>query len=554
MSKVVAKSITGTTGMLASELPGSARLSAVSAAEMGLSLPAGTMGITEKYASQMFEDLSRVYDPKAIAAMRTRFGEGKAIAGFVGQGASFGQISPALFQRIAGEDAVIAMNQQSYQVRAALRSGTEYWNNPVRMSPVGRLTGTLDGDVISAVMAGPQVQDRLGLHIAAGEESARIMEKHTIRSQILKARAVETGAMSIGEAAATRVVPQQPAKQILGSIGEARAALLNQGGRLSTQATSNAVALLDWIENSSVGTRAQRDIERISFGGALDLAQGLREGIDYREAERIASTARTALESRIAGSSAMKEGMTVALENINTGEVVQRTIPSLNIKEASENIVAALNSQDVEALGSVSAGKQREILQGIRPATSTRELRQVLGGEGLPGSPFSAFFQRAPQFKASISKRAMSIANQIGASGKSMLPHLKPLAIGFGATLALSAALSEPPKSLSPGSVAAPQANMRGSSGHVPPENVHPPSQVSGLPTAPTLEGSANTSRITSGSRITVSGRSPGAVDYPGVSEQINRALEGSVQTRSTISDQRSSITAQRIARLMEKE
>jgi hypothetical protein len=554
LSRATARSITGPTGMVSQKLPGSARLAAVSADQLGLSLPPRTVGITEKYASRMFEDLSKLYEPSAIAPMRARFGEGKAIAGFMGKGISFGEASPVMFQKIAGEDAIIAMNQKAYQVRAALRSGSEYWNSPIRMSSLGTMTGAVDGDVISAVMAGPQVEQRLGLHIAAGEETARIMEQHTIRSQALKAKAVESGALSVYDAIAAGVVPEKPGRQILGSIDTARAALANTGKKLSVQAMSDATTLLDWIENASMNTKTARGLEAISEGGALDLAQSLKEGITYREADRIAATARSALEMRIAGSSAMKEGMQTAMENLATGEITQRTIPALDIKGASENIVTALKAQDASNLGSVSAGRQREILQGARPATTSREVRQVLGGEGALGSPFSAFFSKSGQFKASMSKRAMSIANQIGAAGRSILPHAKPLAIGFGATLALSAALSDPPRSLEPGRAAPPQADMRRSTEHVSPDNIHPSSSISGAPTMRTLEGSANTSRITSGSKITVSGRSSGPVNYPGISEQVSQVLDGNTGVNSTISDQKSSMSAQRIAKLMRKE
>jgi hypothetical protein len=171
--------------------------------------------------------------------------------------------------------------------------------------------------------------------------------------------------------------------------------------------------------------------------------------------------------------------------------------------------------------------------------------------------PFGAFMGgTTDNLMSGIATRSASMSNKLGAAGRSMIQHAKPLALGTAAALGMAALLSDPPRVVAPGANSPPSANMAGGTGGSRVgTDIHPQSHMTGAPTAPPPQGFANTSRIaqkTSGYDVQIKGVTGAGISPGSLNEQMRQATRGRARITSNIQDRRSKLTAQKLSSILQ--
>jgi hypothetical protein len=146
-----------------------------------------------------------------------------------------------------------------------------------------------------------------------------------------------------------------------------------------------------------------------------------------------------------------------------------------------------------------------------------------------------------------------ALRNEAGRMGRSLLPHVKPLALGFGAAIALSSLLSTPTMSVDPENLRPPQPSTRsGSGGGNQPTNIHPEEHVTGSPTTGGTMSSPKAYMTSNrGHAISIKGRSAGGTHYGNMSNQVTSAIGGNTRTSTNINDNRYSIGPHHISNII---
>jgi hypothetical protein len=566
--------ITGEGGILRGRLPGSMFLTAVPPTA-GTPLKPGVVGITAPYASRMFGTLEQVYgqETEALASMRQRFFAGETVGGVLARHPFIGPYGalPVQFQLVPGREAVAQVNERFVRATAAPgRVGAEAVRKlaaqgateglTLRLSPMVGLAGDFDADIVAAIFGGPQLEQTLSTY-AADQSAMDLYEAYSIRSQVLKAKppaGTITQAKGMA-AAATKLGLTEGGR--LGKLSMAlqrgRAAVLGGFGGAGGMESLNALGLLEWLEQVPI---SGKHVRAGSEQQLLTLLEDIQESIYRKDANRLAQTTKGVLAHATGvGQAALREGITIATEDIASGEIVHRHIPGLDISKSAKTVANAIRNYEQAQVPGVSEARFRDLMLGRNKPRDYAEAKALQNIEGLRRSPFGLFMSAPkPGPMAAVTQRLSAIRNKMGAAGRSMLEHARPLALGAGVALGLAAMLSEPPRMLQPGAKVAPTPSLRsGTGGANVGLNVHPEQMMSGRPTVSSDPSAHNTARLAGppsaapGFQINISGVSPGSVDYRSLSSQIRQAIGGNAQINSIIRDDRSSLTPQKVSDIL---
>lgn len=548
--------VTGKNGLLRNRLPGSKFLTAVVPTGQPLRDP-DTVGITEKYANQMFDDLESLYGKDAMAEMRGRFKAGEEVRGLVGRHPFIGPYSTNVvnFKKIAGNEAIAMINEKMQRATVSTAQGVEELGGLIRMSPMVGMAGDYDGDVISAVFAGPQLEQTLTDHM--NDPATRgLYEQYSIRSQVLKAKAapgdITLRQAMAGDATKLSITEGGRLGKLSSSLQKHRAAMLSGVGNLSPRERMNSLGLLEWLEQTPI---SGKHIPAGQEEKMLTLLDNLQYGLDRNRASDIANSARTVLAAASdPGQAALRKGFDIDLEDLMTGTTTQHHIPGIDIGAAAQNIANTTKQYQDTAAGRSSAAEMRSVLMG-RAYSNEARAAASLSEEALSASPFGAFFSSVEGRGGKIAKTMAAFSNKMGAAGKSMIAHSRPLAIGTGISLGIAALLSGPPRMLSPDDkIGATPIMKSGTGGAQMGVNLHPDQAGVSSPTSRSHVGSANNARVAAhgggGHRISVQGTGSGAMDSSSISSQLKGSL-GNVSVNSRIIDQRSSLSSQNISDIL---
>jgi hypothetical protein len=427
--------------------------------------------------------------------------------------------------------------------------------NPIRLSPLVGLAADVDGDNLSVMLAGPQLRKSLTEH--ANIDALAAYEDYSIRSQVLKAKGagdqitldrVQAAAVKIGVTEGPRV------GMLSAALQRYRAGIYAGLGGLSTQESMNALGLLEWLEQTPISAKHVARGQELTM---FELMDDIQKSLNRKSAAGITAAVETVLENAKSPARALlEEGITVSMED--AGGVTTRFIPSIDLQASAENIVRARQALEASAIGNMNADRLRRVLMG-KAQPSVSEARALMQSGTLELSPFAPFFQtEAPSAFAELATRATTMKNRIGAAGRSMLEHAKPLGLGIGVALGVAAVLSEPPRILPPGANIPPPMPQTGTGGAEIGTDLHPDGHVRGAPTAsnPVDAGGAAMIRQPSGDDylVNVHGVSDSVVDLDGLTEQLRQATGGRTRVNSTIRDLRGSLTPQRLSSILRDE
>lgn len=576
--------VSGKGGLFRGELPGSTFLTSVTSLQRGhQGLDPGAHGITSSAAERMFSDLEMFIKPEDMKVMREQFYGGKPLAGFMFRHPGISPYSnqPALFQFVPGEGNVLVTPEvetrgvlmkgqlaeaelQSLQSLSgpALKGNISAKNileraggqfiETLRLGQAPGLGADYDADIPVASFVGPDLQPALQKKFS---EMGNDYFDYSLRMQLLKGKARKGEEITLAAAIADDAIKLGATKrgklgQVSNALSLAKAAVFSQSKNMSKEAMNNSLFLLEWLEQTPISAK------HIAPGHAEELVDALSsvtESVRNKDSGKLIRTVEQIMSSEVskARGSLLTEGATLAFERPG-GKIETRFLPSIDLHKTAETITSSISNLENMQIDGVKGSRIHQLLLGKgRPASPdeasalmSRGIKMFSMGEALEEIPV------AKGIGKKLSEHYMSFTNQLAAAGKGLLPHAKPLALGFGAAIALSSILSSPPLTVDPASKIAPRADMRSGTGGINQE-MHPPDYIPGSPRVPPSipPGRAFVTN-NPGGNIMIRGRSQGNQDYSGLSNSIGQTIPGS-SVRSRVNDERRSLTPWHVSHML---
>jgi hypothetical protein len=583
VSRARTGTVSGKGGLLRGELPGSRFLTSVTALQKEYKeLGSGVSGITESSAEAMFRDLSSFMPDEHIEQMRKTFSGGGKIPGMIMRHPGIGPYSivPTYFQKVSGARDVIvmpeietrgalgagqlspveaeqfaaltkrALNQNEAARKIFKRQGITMLDS-LRLGPAVGLADDFDADIVSAIMVSPESQKLLEEQMAGmGDDYTT----YSLRMQLLKSKAKKGTDITIAEAIADDSIKLGATQrgrlgQLSNTLSATKAAVLSQQKTLGKAGTENAMFLLEWLEQTPISAKHIAPGEAVSM---IDTLTSINESVRYKDTGKLVKSVENIMSSDLTKSrgSLLREGATLAMEEGN--KITTRFIPGIDIEKTASNIINSIKSFETMEVGGIKAPRLHELLAGKGSLASPQEA-EVLLSKGIKHFNIGRALNEIPIEKgigAKLSEHYMSFTNQLGAAGKGLLPHAKPLALGFAASVALSSLLSPPPLTVSPQAMLPPRADMRSGSGGMD-QPMHPQDYPMGSPrTPPSIPPGRAFVTNDQGANIRVRGRSNSRQDYSGLNSSLNQVVPGS-NVRSQINDNRRSLTSRNISHIL---
>lgn len=496
-----------------------------------------------------------IIDPASIQSVPIRLIEGEGDIVFFNEMERRAVLAPG---QVAAEEAAMVQGavEQGLLTRRGVRQtligqGYDVIDNLRLKSIMTGMGMDVDADIAAVSLVSPNVEKQLAKQITSQTQDYFVA---TMRQQLMSAKAQKGVEITIGEAIVDDMIKLRVPKENLGriSIGlqSARAAVLSQQKMLGKEATMNAMGLLSWLEQTPISGK------HIAPGQAatmIDLFETLNKSFRQKNATMLEETVSQMLAFTSPARRAMlEEGATLFVE----GAQGPLNIPALSLRETTSNIMAATSTFENMNIGGLNARRARELFFG-RATPSVAEAEMMTREAGISATALQSLFRPVQPTSirgtfAEATAKLTAFRNKAVSMGGKILPFAKPLAIGFGASIALSAIMSEPPLSISPEALSAPPPNLSGGSGGANlPQNIHPDPRTTGSPEIPPSipPGSAHvTTNRTEGAKIRIRGTSQGRFNQQQFNNQL--AYTGGRNTRisTRVSDERESLTPQRIS------
>lgn len=585
--KAALATVGGHGGLLRGSLPGSLQLTGVSAPNKWQRKLLGPtdIGISASSADTMLRQMEEIYGPEAMAETRAQIWKrgGKANIGgsFYGLTMRHPNIGPgginaaryvitsehgdyAMFNErerrgylssrvMTNEEVAGAITDGRISKGTAKQLGLEKLDS-VRLGVMPRMAGDLDADNYIAAMLSPGA----GKGAAAQVNNAE-MELYSFRNQLLKSKAAK-GTVSLGEAArmADDALRLGAVREHIGAtstaLQNAKAGVLLQSASLGPSASMDALQLLEAMEQLPISGKhiAEGDAPRI-----IDTLGLIKQSVANKNSEQMRAAVdevfKHAPDTRKA---LLGEGASL-LYSKPGGGMEHVPLRGLNLNTTIGNIMDSLRAAESQGaeLG-LNALQLRDLVKNksANAAGPTPEALRVLASKGgADHSVFGGFIKPVSErgTMAKIGSKLSAMKNRAIAFGEKVLPHAKPLAIGFAASLAIASVLSAPKMSIDPPINPTPNLGS-GSGGQDLPTNIHPNSHISGAPSAPSPipPGHAFINGPGSGMIVQAGGRAPGGAAYGRMNHAIGLGIGGG-GVRSSVYDDRSSLTPQKLSDIL---
>lgn len=440
-----------------------------------------TVGISEGYATSMFEDLMDrgVYGTAEVRAMKDRLFSGQTIGGVVGRHPFIGQYSlqPVNFQLLRDvQDSVMTIPSTSVPLKIAGQAEPV----PVNISPLAGFAGDKDADTYAAFLVNPDIEKKIRQQfVNQDNEATRAYMQHTVRAQILKAKA-KNAALDISntEKMIADAKKLGTAQEWVGKLStELSVARRAVSSNMKGQQAADAMFLLEWLEQTPISGK-HLDPKRVLSEEMGDLFTQIQSSIQQRNPERLQYAVEDILRNSDENARALLgEGLKIedgsqAISQL-TGVNIGDTLPGINLKDTTGNIMNSLNK--IEESGMAKISRQ---LAG-RSSVFSEELSHYLSmsSELVSSGAFS-----------SVAATAMATKNKLASAGLNLLEHKKILGFGFLGALAIGTALSTPSETIGPGGgiLSSTQHDTRGKAiGRMSAENIA--SQPVGNPRPPDM-------------------------------------------------------------------
>lgn len=466
-----------------------------------------TVGLPEAHAERMFEEMSSIYDPEKVAAMRQRFRSGDEIQGMIWRHpitSPFSQV-PVNMKILRGVDEA-KMTIPWFQAKVRL-AGEE--KASLRMlSPGVGMGQDFDADAVAAMLVNPDLQHKIAKNFTYAENNAtHSYIEHMVRAQLISAKSVGGGA-DVGMdnfrkmVAASRNLgtPQEWVGRLSNQFSEMRMAA---GQYLEGNKAADVGWLLNWLEEvPTSGKHLKVDIN--SFLSTVG------EGFKSRDKNMTLGALNSIFENT---SQVTKDLLTknVGIEE-GLGDIRritgQANLPSflrgVNLESTLDSAFTALRSSDANEATNIF-----RLAAGRRQLSSSNLKNYLLqSGDLLKQGPKGMM--------AGVSTAAIAAKNFVMRAGETAIAHKKALAWGFAGSLALATIMSTPQDTLGPS--APPRTNIKNASKAVNRMELPPPSdatpQSTGRPSVPVMmQPSVSIAPGSDSVRMSIRARSRGRVN-----------------------------------------
>lgn len=439
-----------------------------------------TVGLAEKHAMGMFDELAELGDRDAVEMMRRQFLEGKAVGGVLARHPFIGQYSmqPVNFQILRGvDDAVMTLPSIATNIRLA----GEAKANPINISPLVGLSGDLDADIYAAYLASPKLSEKIQKQFTyADNEAVQAYQSHMMRAQLIKAKAAGMGSsenittnLKMIADAKKLATTQEWVGRLSNQMSAAREAI---GSRIGGQQAADARFLLEWLEQVPISGK-HLSAQKVLNEEMSSFFQTIESSLATRNPERMIEGVQSILKHSDAVSQRLlsedikiEEGAEDIARIMGTRK--RDFLPGINLTNTVNNVMTALQAAD--ASGTTDILK----MAGARKAVTEKNLSMYLSKVGnLLGSKEGVM--------ASISTTKQIVSNTMSTIGEAIIRNKKAVGFGFAGSIALAAALSSPRESIGPVSVG--KVKLPNSIAPNRMETSMPEGQTLGQPTVPSM-------------------------------------------------------------------
>ncbi len=554
-----ARTITGKDfGLARNKVMGSqySRLISKTAEDMG---DLHTVGMHEDDLKHMLSDMEKVYanDPQELIALheqRVRLGRGETVGAIGSRDPDIGMYSVRGMKVKAINRNMIARGEvwMPQETMELFDNADDVVNGipaskKVALGFAPGMAADFDDDNVHIMLTSSRIEKDINshYHLNSHPELAEMDRIYGIRQQLLKARSPGENIGQVESMVAgyeKLAVSKSEVGPLSKPLSQLRAGLIQSD--LSFKDKWNGAALLEALENTPI---SGKHISDSRIGELREQLDRLSKGAAVGKGMTLANIANEIFQVDQVSKDILTKGKTFYDKAGN-----QINIPGIDIDSVATNVTNTNKSFTSNAEG-LSAGLLRQMLRGDKKVSFDSiddylsDTGGLLSGLKLPPHPTSAWNK--------FSKDKLGMLNKAARFGGDLMEHLgKPLAIGFGASLALGAALSRPMSNLDSSASAPPVSSGKIRSGNktsVDPENIHPDTQSVGAPTSPQM--SNPTARVNQGYNVSVRGSSRRQANIGSLTQSIRSMLPGNTNTNTTIRDNRTTLTQDRIDAIIRK-
>lgn len=541
--------ITGNDALARGRLMGSRFLTSVP--PVYSTLQRGEVGITRSMAERMLSEVAEVHGDRELKkTLMAQLEAGEAIGGLMMRHPFIGPHSSAAVavRMVQGDRNTIQVGEEFFR---ASMEGKDIGN--IRLGPAVGMAMDYDADIANLMLL-PEATGRKALSVAATEEA----DAYAVRSQLLKAKKAAVKGVTLSEAAAGAVLKHRIPKERLGLISEslqvARAAVLSNANKLERQRAMNALGFLEWLEQTPI---AAKHIAAGEEKQMISLFSNIREAIGSRNREKLAASALSVVGIGGLGERFLGTGGRVVLEGGGGTRAID--VQGIGLQQATEDIMGSIGEFERKGVAGISPARLRQVIRGRGAKISAEEARALFsfGFEGE--SAFSGLLKQVaePSTMGKVSRAYTAARNKVASFGGRILEHAKPMALGFGAAVGIATLLSGPPRTMKMNAPPTVKPSRGGTGGeNITPQDISSPelhrAQMGNPTVDQPLAGPQSTPIMPNSTRIKVRGKSQGGVDYNMLNSNLSRAL-GGAQVSSKVLDNRKSLDAQTLSKLMEE-
>lgn len=428
-------------GYLRGQLAGSRYLRAMSMSATGETISdMRTAGITQDLANNLFTEMEDIYGRSQMDEMRQAFTAGESIPGLITRHPQIGQFSvqPTWLKKVAGESSQVILPELQRNIQL---TGGE--NIPVRLGPALGLALDYDADPATVSLVSPDNQDVMRRNmLAADSEFNQAYMQHQLRYQIVKAGKPAGGLDGLtllqkmqGDVSKLAVT-EQYVPQLSNQLSEIKMGLTRFS---SGTGAADALALTEWLEQVPISAKhisAQQAYE----GAPQELMQKLSVTLKSQQIDRNSLT--SIVENIVKGNEVARRALTSDLRLSEASASMLGDIygTEINPELRSANLASAVDEiARTREMSAASALQEHKILTGKSGRANINEVARMANMTPRTG------------LMGNITEGMLSLRNQAGAAGHSIIKNYKPLGIGLAATMAIGLALSSPRESIGPG-------------------------------------------------------------------------------------------------------
>lgn len=409
-----------------------------------------TVGVTDELFENMFREMeqSNLYDTAELGDMSKRFRSGEKIGSILGRHPFIGaySIQPMAMERIEGAGLQIAIPEERIAIQTAAGEALD-----VQLGPLVGMAGDKDADIYASFLLSPKLEKQaLAAVTTPNSEFKRTYAEHQIRYQLLKAKQAKNAvaeeltplAKMLTGAHKLSIVPEWVPK-LSTKMTEAKRAVLAFGDNAQT---ANALALLEWAEQTPISGKHMSEIEIGSGAISRQLTQML-SALEENRGSDLKEIFDSLLKYNPTGQNLLTQDLNITDESAKQissrlGVSFGSKIRGMDMNAAIETLTKAQTQYRAEG-----GSRMAEIFSGRGRSMTANEIGEMS-------------VNKTPGFMKNMVSKIMGAENEAIKMGGSVIKNHKAIGFGIAGALAIGAVLAKPSNLVGSARGASPQANL----------------------------------------------------------------------------------------------